>query len=442
MKSKLFKLILFIFFSLVVLSIFAIFFDNKFYNNLPESLNKKSKKYLNEIFFNLPERTQLSIKLLDLEKKFRIEENKIDTRSFKNDYNVKFLPETHFLKINLKEKKLFVRDGNTLKKVKYTRYIDNYNENFLIISGEGGKFYKWKIKFEDIVSDKNIEVDEINSNLTNQLSDILVFNEKLFVSFYEERDNCKFFKIAEVKINLSYLNFNDFFVSEECLLEKPGGGRIQIIEHDGSKGLLVTTGGYIMNQPTSNPQDNKSVMGKTLFFDFNTKEKVVFSKGHRNPQGLYFDEIHNVILSTEHGPEGGDEINKIEFSQNYGWPISSYGKRYEKVKLNPDLKYEKSHEELNFVEPVFSFVPSIGISEIIKIPNKFSEYWQDNYFVSSLNDKSLYRVKFSKNFNKVLFVEKIFIGERIRDLKYNENENIFILSLEYDYGLGFIYKIN
>ena len=57
--------------------------------------------------------------------------------------------------------------------------------------------------------------------------------------------------------------------------------------------------------------------------------------GHRNPQGLYFDREKNFILATEHGPQGGDEINLIEVSkinkdkiQNYGWPISSYGEHY------------------------------------------------------------------------------------------------------------------
>ena len=373
MKSKILKIVSFIFLSLALLCLFVIFFDNKFYNNLPESLNKKSKKYLNEIFYNLPEKTQLSLKLLNLEKKFRVEEKKIDIRSFKNDYNVKFLPETHFIKIDLKEKKLFVKKDGANRKVEYIRYIDNYNKDFLIISGADGKYYKWKINLEDIISDKNIEVDEINSNLTNQLSDILVFNEKLFVSYYEEKEDCKFFKISETTINFSYLNFKDFFVSKECLIEKPGGGRMQIINHNNREGLLVTTGGYIMNQPTRKPQDNDSIMGKTLFFDFETRDKVLFSKGHRNPQGLYFDKTHNVILSTEHGPEGGDEINKIEFNQNYGWPISSYGKRYEKVKLNPDLKYEKSHEEFNFIEPIFSFC---------------TIYW---YFRNCENSKQIFR---------------------------------------------------
>ena len=54
--------------------------------------------------------------------------------------------------------------------------------------------------------------------------------------------------------------------------------------------------------------------------------------GHRNPQGLYFNQLDNFLLEAEHGPEGGDEINIIKLDhdsiQNFGWAISSYGEHY------------------------------------------------------------------------------------------------------------------
>ena len=139
-------------------------------------------------------------------------------------------------------------------------------------------------------------------------------------------------------------------------------------------------------------------------------------------------------MSTEHGPKGGDEINKIILGKNYGWPISSYGVSY----ANDDLKYYKSHLENNFQEPIFSFVPSIGISEIISLPNSFNTKWQNNFLISSLNGKSLYRVKFNDSFSKIFYKEKIFIGQRIRDLKYDSNLNIILLSLEDNGELGII----
>ena len=51
--------------------------------------------------------------------------------------------------------------------------------------------------------------------------------------------------------------------------------------------------------------------------------------------------------------------------------------------------------------------------------------------VSSLNGRSIYRIKFSdQNYDKVIYVEKIFIGERIRDIKYSINQNLIVLALE------------
>ena len=95
---------------------------------------------------------------------------------------------------------------------------------------------------------------------------------------------------------------------------------------------------------------------------------------------------------------------------------------------------------MGFEEPIFAFVPSIGISEIIKLPNNFSDNFVDNFFVSSLNGRSLYRIKFNENYTKVIFNEKIFIGERIRDLKYYSKMSIVLLALEEKGKLGILSK--
>ena len=145
-------------------------------------------------------------------------------------------------------------------------------------------------------------------------------------------------------------------------------------------------------------QDDNSLYGKILFIDFENQNAQIISKGHRNPQGLLVDK--GIILSTEHGPYGGDEINKIILDGNYGWPLSSYGENYKYstkiLKDRNDYILKKSHYDYNYIEPIYSFVPSIGISEIIKVPNNFSKYWKNNYLITSLNGRSLYRVLFDK----------------------------------------------
>jgi glucose/arabinose dehydrogenase len=133
-------------------------------------------------------------------------------------------------------------------------------------------------------------------------------------------------------------------------------------------------------------------------------------------------------LSTEHGPRGGDEINSLIKGKNYGWPIASYGRSY----YNKELMYKKSHELESFEEPIYSFIPSIGISEIIQVSSNFWRNYSitNLFFVSSLNGRSLFQIKFDNKFERVTFVEKIFIGQRIRDLKYIETNKALVLALE------------
>ena len=82
-------------------------------------------------------------------------------------------------------------------------------------------------------------------------------------------------------------------------------------------------------------------------------------------------------------------------------------------------------------------MPSIGISEIIILPNSFHEKWKDNAIVTTLFDRSIYRMKFrNSEFNEILYLEKIFIGERIRDIKYLKDANLIILALEDTGAIG------
>ena len=145
--------------------------------------------------------------------------------------------------------------------------------------------------------------------------------------------------------------------------------------------------------------------------------------GHRKPQGLLLDKENNFLLETEHGPKGGDEINLINLNNedlpNYGWPISSAGEHYKDPNGDKYNKYPlyKSHSKYGFIEPLKSFVPSIAISELVKIGEK-------EYIVSSLKTKTLYFFKLD-NENKIPEFKQIKVFERIRDLKFN-NKNLYL----------------
>ena len=97
----------------------------------------------------------------------------------------------------------------------------------------------------------------------------------------------------------------------------------------------------------------------------------IFSKGHRNPQGLAI--INNKIFSAEHGPKGGDELNLIIKSGNYGWPVASYGTKYENLS---SAAYELNHFKNGFIEPLYQFTPSVAISDLVKCTNQLISYYE------------------------------------------------------------------
>ena len=281
---------------------------------------------------------------------------------------------------------------------------------------------------------KSKDVKFIESNLIIHMTlDTFLFEDKIFISYVDLNDTCKSFKIAYAKFNTKYLNFKNFYNNESCK-KHIQGGRMQSYKFENKEGLIFSLSADIRNEPTDEPQDENSFFGKILFQDFNSSEPIIFSKGHRVNQGLVV--VDNLILATEHGPKGGDEINKIEFSENYGWPISSHGVKYGKNKKKP--YYKISHSKLGFKEPLYSYITAIGISEIIKLPNSFSVFWQDNFIITSLNRGSIHRIKFDKDFKKLLFTEEIFIGRRIRDIKYMGKEKKIILALENRGELGIL----
>ena len=214
------------------------------------------------------------------------------------------------------------------------------------------------------------------------------------------------------------------------------GGRI--VYFDNSH-ILFSIGEYRSRHLA---QDKQSVNGKIIKINIINSDYEIISMGHRNPQGLYFDKENNFILETEHGPKGGDEINLIEVEkiskdkiQNYGWAISSTGEHYGVKSENNKKKYEKyplynSHIEHGFIEPLWSFVPSIGISEIVKIG-------QNKYVVSSMKNKSIYFFELNEQ-REIINLDRIEVFERVRDLRFNNDNNQLYLFMEDSPSIGII----
>jgi len=383
-------------------------------------IRSTAKKYL-------PTETKTLVKKLFFGEE-RLEELRQLNEYSKMNYNQKVLPETQFTNMYLKEVLL-----NDLKPISIKFFIEQSDEDLIIVDHKGKFFF---INKNFIVDPKDLNWIHVSSNLNSpnvRIKGALILNSEIYVSYveFDETLKCDSINILRAKVSKKELDFEIFFTSKEC--QSFNAGRMVFYNHNDEDGLLLTTTAECKNGKLA--QDDNSIRGKILFIDFKTKNYKIFSKGHRNPQGLTVEK--NFILSAEHGPTGGDEINLIQFRKNYGWNTSSYGETDGCVKKSSKIyDYLKNHSDHGFVEPIYAFVPSIGINQIIKVPDNFSEYWKNNFLVTSLEGRTIYRILFDKNFEKLIYHEKIYIGKRMRDIYYIKEFNVFLLALEGNAGPG------
>lgn len=154
-------------------------------------------------------------------------------------------------------------------------------------------------------------------------------------------------------------------------------------------------------------QDDANDYGKVLSMDLDGGNPAHVAKGLRNAQGITLDDAGNLWV-TEHGPAGGDELNLVLPDSNYGWPLATLGKGYNGLPWKPARQYGR-HDE--FVAPVYSWIPSVGLSSIVQVRG-FDPAWSGDFLVGSMIGQTLYRLRIVDG--RVLFAEPIPFGERIR----------------------------
>jgi len=332
-------------------------------------------------------------------------------------------------------------------------YIDFHENNLLVLSSRGIlgynndinsnlSFKQIKNNINDFIGLKQFQKNALRDgkNYNFAIRDLFIHKNKIYISYIDEiEEDCWNTSVIYADMNYENITFKKLLFNDKCIHsdlnsvlnidgefnEGSSGGRIQSFDDDN---ILLSVGCYLSRYLA---QDKNSINGKVIKINIHNSNYEIVSMGHRNPQGLYFDKENNIILESEHGPYGGDEINLIDVKMinkdkplNYGWPIVSAGEHYGgKVKRNEE-KYKKyplykSHTKYGFIEPLKSFVPSIGISQIIKIKEK-------SYVVASLGydrpaDKSLYFFDLDDE-NKITNLKQIKVLERIRDLIIHKNK--------------------
>lgn len=170
-----------------------------------------------------------------------------------------------------------------------------------------------------------------------------------------------------------------------------------------------------INADGSVPKDNPFV-GKQ------GAKPEIYSYGHRNVQGLAYDEANKRLIAHEHGPRGGDEVNVITPGVNYGWPKATYGIDYSGAQISPYKEYEGTQQ------PAIYWVPSIAPSGMTVYNGDMFPQWKGNLLVGALKAQQVSRVVLKGNKateEEVLFKE---VGERFRDIRTGPDGAIYLLT--------------
>lgn len=167
-----------------------------------------------------------------------------------------------------------------------------------------------------------------------------------------------------------------------------------------------------LNEDGSTPSDNPKL-------GVNGSITSIYSYGHRNPQGLAYDPIKDELWETEHGPKGGDELNKVIKSNNYGWPLVSYGVNYDGKIISA------SPTKTGITPPTHYWTPSIGACGLTIINSDKYGTWRRQFLAGGLALQYLSKLKIDAD-TKVTESKLLNTLGRIRDVQQAPDGYVYV----------------
>jgi len=356
--------------------------------------------------------------------------NLIQTKKIISKEDLKELAEVKVLKANSFDLK--IEEFLNIRNIKKNSYIKT--AAFQMNKIDDKVSYKIFIQNGLKIDNKNIEKlvlpKTIYPEFNGGLKSVFTIEENDYALISNKKKNCVFASI--INLTKSVELFKSKCLPIDLINEKPDfngiGGAVTSIDDD----IYLTIGAPESRSEKIRElaQSNTSIFGKVLkiskkdllIIEKNNLKYSIFSIGHRNPQGIV--EINKKIFSTEHGPQGGDELNVIIFGKNYGWPLKSYGTRYDNGK---SFKYNNKIK--NYQEPIYTFVPSIAPSSLSVCPKNLENYYLENVCLMSLSlrEQSLFIILLDNDNFMVQGIEQIRIGKRLRHFAVDSNIKTFFI---------------
>lgn len=153
----------------------------------------------------------------------------------------------------------------------------------------------------------------------------------------------------------------------------------------------------------------------------------LYSWGHRNIQGMARHPDTGAIYANEHGSRGGDELNRIEPGNNYGWPEVTYSMEYWGPRISDKTQAP------GVTEPLVVWTPSKAPSGLAVYTGSRFPDWQGDLFSGALKFEEVRRLDLDGG--KVVAEQTLGIGERVRDVRMGPDGELYVLTDEDDGAL-------
>ncbi|MCZ6592066.1 MAG: PQQ-dependent sugar dehydrogenase [Alphaproteobacteria bacterium] len=178
------------------------------------------------------------------------------------------------------------------------------------------------------------------------------------------------------------------------------------------------------NGTTVRLNDDGTVPGDNPFLNTAGALPETYSYGHRNSQGMARHPVSGEIWLSEHGPQGGDEINIVRAGVNYGWPVITYGRSYAGFSIGEGSK------KPGMAQPILHWTPSIAPSGMAFYTGDKFPAWRGNLFVGSLKFRHLVRLELDGE--RVVSQERLLEGAfgRVRDVRQGPDGLLYLLTDE------------
>ncbi len=180
-----------------------------------------------------------------------------------------------------------------------------------------------------------------------------------------------------------------------------------------------------INRDGSIPKDNPWLNRATVLPE-------TFAHGFRDPEGAAINPATGELWATDHGPQGGDEINIVRAGKDYGWPDVSYGVQYDQQrtdgKKNVPVGNGRGRME-GVEEPVYFWVPSIAPSGMMFYTGSLFPEWKGNLFVGSMAGTHLVRLVLDAQQHVAGEEMLLFdLKQRVRDVRQGPDGAVYLLA--------------